>query len=132
MPPQASVDIATIDASSSVKVNDESTTTISGRIAKRTMQIILYIIEIMNLYYFEHNLNYMYDYVYIIYAFVKKLDEHPVNIYLSLHPGTNLCHVIQGHFTLCPSREEKLHFSGPNYDERRILWAKKYIRIIGL
>ena len=28
----------------------------------------------------------MYDFVYIIYAFVKFLDEPPVNIYLSCHP----------------------------------------------
>jgi hypothetical protein len=27
-----------------------------------------------------------------------------------------------GRFRLCPSREEKRHFSGPNYVERRSLW----------
>ena len=29
----------------------------------------------------------MFDYVYIIYAFVKLLDEHPIIICLSCHPG---------------------------------------------
>ena len=32
----------------------------------------------------------------------------------------------KGRFTLCPSREVKRHFSGPNYVERRSLRVEKY------
>ena len=38
--------------------------------------------------------------------------------------------VNKGRFRLCPSREEKRHYFGPNYVERRSLWAEKYIKII--
>ena len=31
----------------------------------------------------------------------------------------------EGQFTLCPSREEKRHFPGPNYVQRRSLWVEK-------
>jgi hypothetical protein len=33
----------------------------------------------------------------------------------------------KGQFRLCPSREEKHHFSRPNYVKRRSLWAEKNI-----
>ena len=31
----------------------------------------------------------------------------------------------KGRFRLCSNREEKHNFSGPNYVERKILWAEK-------
>jgi hypothetical protein len=43
------------------------------------------------------------------------------NLVLPLHSGEGT----QGRFRLCPSREEKRHFSGPKYVERRSLWAEK-------
>ena len=46
------------------------------------------LLELLNPNNLKHNLHYMYDHVYIIYAFVKKLDEPPVLIYLSGHPGS--------------------------------------------
>ena len=49
----------------------------------------------MNPNHLKHDLDYMYDYVSIIYAFVKFLDELPVIICLSCHPGPLLEIVIR-------------------------------------
>ena len=62
------------------------TTTNSGRIAKRIIRI-LQIIGMMNPDYLKHTLDSMYDYVHIIYASIKNLDNPPVIICLSCHPG---------------------------------------------
>ena len=50
----------------------------------------------MNPKFLINNLDYMYDYVYIIYAFVKFLDEPPVIICTSCHPEAD-CEDETGH-----------------------------------
>ena len=51
------------------------------------------LLKLLNLDNLKHNQDFMYDYVYIIYAFVRFLDEPPIIICLSCHPGTGtLCH----------------------------------------
>ena len=45
------------------------------------------LLKLLNLDNLKHDLDYMYDYVYIIYAFVKFLDEP---ICLSCHPGASV------------------------------------------
>jgi hypothetical protein len=44
---------------------------------------------------------------------------------IACEASLNKLKMYKGWFRLCPSREEKLHFSGPNYVERRSLWAEK-------
>ena len=65
-----------------------------NRITKRIIPI-LQIIEIMDPDYLKHGLDYMYDYVYILYAFVKILDTPPVIVCLSCHSGPLLEIVIR-------------------------------------
>jgi hypothetical protein len=57
----------------------------------------------MNPKYLKHDLDYMYDHVYIIYVFVKFLDEPPAIICMSCHPGNMYWFRVEntkGRFTL--------------------------------
>ena len=54
-----------------------------------------------NLDYLKHTLHHMYNYVYIIYALVKFLDEPPVIICLSCHPKVIVCSMSQANEQLC-------------------------------